>query len=64
MEASRQSTAENNMSKMWKATVVLSVALNLVSCVAIAVMVDALVDAQWENVSLFQQLSGDQQFKG
>ena len=24
-------------------------------------MADALVDAQWENVSLFQQLSGDQQ---
>jgi len=49
------------MSKMWKATVVLSVALNLVCFVALAVMADALVDAQWENVSLFQQLSGDQQ---
>ena len=49
------------MSKMWKATVVLSVALNLVCFAAIAVMADALVDAQWENVSLFQQLSGDQQ---
>ncbi len=49
------------MSKTWKATVVLSVALNLVSFVAIAVMTRALLDAQWKNVSLFQQLSKDQQ---
>ncbi len=49
------------MSKTWKATVVLSVALNLVCFVAIAVMAGALVDAQWKNISLFQQLSGDQQ---
>ncbi len=49
------------MSKTWKATVVLSVALNLVCFVAIAVMTGALLDAQWKNVSLFQQLSKDQQ---
>ncbi len=49
------------MSKAWKATVVLSVALNVVSFGAILVTVEALLDAQWENLSLFQQLSGDQQ---
>ncbi len=49
------------MSKTWKATVVLSVALNLVCFVAIAVMTGALLDAQGKNVSLFQKLSGDQQ---
>ena len=49
------------MSKTWKATILLSVMLNLVSFAALAVMADALLDAQWENLSLFQQLSGDQQ---
>ena len=49
------------MSNVWKATVVFSVALNLVCLAAIAVMADALVDAQLENVSLFQKLSVDQQ---
>ena len=49
------------MSKFWKAVVVLSVALNLVCFVAIARTSGALVDAQLENVSLFQQLSRDQQ---
>jgi len=49
------------MSKTWKATVVLSVALNVVCFVAIAVMAGALMDAQWENVNLFQRLSKDQQ---
>ena len=49
------------MSKAWKATVVLSVALNFVCFAAIAIIVDALIDAQWENLGLFHQLSGDQQ---
>lgn len=49
------------MSKFWKATVVLSVTLNLVSFVAIVLMADAQRDAQWENLSLFHQLSVDQQ---
>ena len=49
------------MSKTWKATVVFSVALNVVCFVAIAVMAGALVDAQGENVNLFQRLSKDQQ---
>jgi hypothetical protein len=49
------------MSKAWKATVVLSVALNFVSFAAIGFMVDRLIDAQWENLGLFHQLSGDQQ---
>jgi hypothetical protein len=49
------------MSKTWETTVVVSVALNLVCFIAIAVMAGALVDAQWKNISLFQQLSVDQQ---
>ena len=49
------------MSKAWKAAVVFSVALNFVSFAAIGIMVDALIDAQWENLGLFHQLSGDQQ---
>lgn len=49
------------MSKIWKATVVVSVLLNFVCFAAIAVIVEVLIDAQWENLRLFHQLSGDQQ---
>jgi hypothetical protein len=49
------------MSRVWKATVILSVALNLVCFVAIAKMSGALVAAESENLSLFQKLSRDQQ---
>lgn len=49
------------MSKAWKVAVVFSVALNFVSFAAIGFMVDRLIDAQWENLGLFHQLSGDQQ---
>lgn len=49
------------MSKIWKVAVVVSVLLNFVSFAAIAIMAEALIDAQWANLNLFHQLSGDQQ---
>lgn len=49
------------MSKLWKALVILSVTLNFVGFAATGVLSSALLDAQWENLKLFHQLSSDQQ---
>lgn len=49
------------MSTMWKIVVVLSLLLNLVCFAEIASIGERLVDAQLENLDLFQKLSADQQ---
>ncbi len=49
------------MTKIWKATVVLSILLTRVSFAAIAVVVKLQNAAQWENLGLFQKLSSDRQ---
>jgi len=49
------------VSKAWKVAVVFSFVLNAICFAAIAIMVDVVIDAQWENLGLFHQLSGDQQ---
>jgi len=49
------------MSTMWKVGLLLSLTLNLVCFAAIAGIGERLVEAQRENLSLFQKLSVDQQ---
>ena len=49
------------MSTLWKIVVILSFSLNLVCFGAIAQLGERLVEAQAENLSLFQKLSADQQ---
>ncbi|HEY7697062.1 MAG TPA: hypothetical protein VIE88_01535 [Vicinamibacteria bacterium] len=49
------------MSTLWKIVVILSLSLNLVCFGAIAQLGERIVEAQAENLSLFQKLSSDQQ---
>jgi hypothetical protein len=49
------------MTMMWKIFVLLSITLNLVCFATIAGIGERLVEAQAENLSLFQKLSSDQQ---
>jgi hypothetical protein len=49
------------MTNIWKLFVLLSLSLNVVCFTAIARIADDLVEAQAENLILFQKLSSDQQ---
>jgi hypothetical protein len=49
------------MTMKWKLFVLLSLLLNLVSLISITRVGERLVEAQVENLALFQKLSSDQQ---